>query len=234
MNKFFNNVFALAIFGFLMMFSGSAVFAQSKTEVLIVADRRAECTGVSKMKCLQVKKPQDEKWSSLFQNIENFDYAEGYTYIVRVRVDQVKNPAADGSNLKYTLRKILHRERTAENSAGGNSNANAADLTANAWRLEAIDGAAVSAEKAFVRFDDAKKSAGGNGGCNSFGGSFERSGNQLKISQVFSTKMFCEATQAIEDKFLNHLQNVTRYEIRGGRLYLYAGEKAVLEFTKQS
>lgn len=233
MNKFFNGKFALLAFAFLMMFFNSTIFAQSKTEVLIVADRRADCTGVSKMRCLQVKKPQDEQWSSFYQTIENFDYREGYTYIVRVRVDSFKNPAADGSNLRYTLRKILHRERTADENSGANQSSNDADLAAD-WKLTAVDGAAVDAPKASIRFDVNKKAVGGNGGCNVFGGNLERNGSQIKISQVFSTKMYCEGASEIENKFLGNLERATSYQIKGGKLLLLAGEKIILQFERKS
>lgn len=235
MNKLFNSKFAFLLFGlFAILLFGSTAFAQTRNEVLIVADRKADCTGVTAMKCLQIKKPQDEKWSLFYQTIENFNYVEGYTYILRLRVDTVKNPPADASNLKYRLRQILHRERTAsENSSGNNSGNNTADLTTNSWKLTAVDGASVKSEKAFIRFDETKKSAGGNGGCNVFGGSYERNGNQIKISEVFSTKMFCDATSEIENRFLGNLDRVTRYEIRGGKLFLYAGDKSVLEFAAQ-
>lgn len=223
-----SNRFTLLLLGLFTILSfSSAAFAQSKNEILIVADRRADCTGVAPMKCLQVKKPQDEKWSLFYQNIENFDYVEGYTYVLRVRVDTVKNPPADASKLKYRLRKVLHRERTASENRSGNN----ADLSANAWRLTAIDGASVNAGKTFIKFDETKKSVGGNGGCNGFGGNLVKNGNQIKISEIISTKMFCEATQEIENKFLGNLDRVTKYEIRNGRLFLYAGEEIVLEFA---
>ena len=72
--KLFNGKFALLAFGFLTIFFSSAVSAQSKNEVLIVADRKAECTSAAAMmKCLQVKKPQDEKWTLFYRDIENFN-----------------------------------------------------------------------------------------------------------------------------------------------------------------
>lgn len=232
MNKLFNNKFAFLTFGFLtIFFFSSAVFAQTRNEVLIVADRKADCTGVAPMKCLQVKKPQDEKWSLFYQNIENFNYVEGYTYILRLRVNTMKNPPADASNLKYRLRQILHRVRTASENSSEHSSGNMTDLTANSWKLIAVDGASVEVEKAFIKFDETKKSAGGNGGCNVFGGSFERNGKQIKISEVAATMMFCGAASEIEKKFLDSLNRVTRYEIRSGKLFLYAGDKIVLEFA---
>ncbi len=143
----------------------------------------------------------------------------------------MKNPPADASNLKYRLRKVLHRERTASENQSGNNSGNNTGLSANAWQLSAIDGASVSAEKAFIKFDETKNSVGGNGGCNGFGGNLVKNGNQIKISEIFSTKMFCEATQEIENKFLGNLDRVTKYQIIDGKLFLFDADKIVLEFA---
>ncbi len=214
-----------------ILFFNVGILAKSKTQILVIADRMADCTGVAPMKCLQVKRPQDEKWTLFYGAIENFQYIAGYTYVARVAVDTVKNPPADASNLKYRLRKVLHRERTASENQSGNNSGNNTGLSAKAWQLSAIDGASVSAEKAFIKFDETKNSVGGNGGCNGFGGNLVKNGNQIKISEIISTKMFCEATQEIENKFLGNLDRVTKYQIIDGKLLLFAADKIVLEFA---
>ncbi len=81
MNKLVNE-FAFTTFGlFIFLTFSSAVFAQTRNEVLIVADRKTDCRGVAATKCLQIKKPQDERWTLFRQDIENFNYVEGYTYV---------------------------------------------------------------------------------------------------------------------------------------------------------
>jgi heat shock protein HslJ len=83
----------------------------------------------------------------------------------------------------------------------------------------------------FIRFDLQNGKAGGKGGCNSFGSTLAVNGNTIRISNVFSTKMYCEGVQATENSFLSRLQTATRYEITGSTLRLFAGEVPVLEFT---
>ena len=75
--------------------------------------------------------------------------------------------------------------------------------------------------KAFIRFDKEKGSAGGNGSCNSFGSSPTINGNEVSFKNVFSTKMYCEQVQQIENKLLGSLEKVTRYEIKDKSLFLY-------------
>jgi len=84
--------------------------------------------------------------------------------------------------------------------------------------------------KAFIRFDKEKGSAGGNGSCNSFGSTATINSNEVSIKNIFSTKMYCEEVQQIENKFIGSLEKVTRYEIKDKSLFLYNDKNLLLEF----
>lgn len=45
-------------------------------------------------------------WSKFYTNIEGFNYVPGKIYSISVRVEQIDNPPADASSLKYTLLEI--------------------------------------------------------------------------------------------------------------------------------
>jgi len=85
--------------------------------------------------------------------------------------------------------------------------------------------------KAFIRFDQAKSSAGGNGSCNSFGSTAAINGNEVSFKNVFSTKMYCEQVQQIENNFLGSLEKINRYEIKDKSLFMYRDKELLLEFT---
>ena len=85
--------------------------------------------------------------------------------------------------------------------------------------------------KAFIRFDKEKGSAGGNGSCNSFGSTATINGNEVSFKNIFSTKMYCEQVQQIENKLLGSLEKVTRYEIKDKSLFLYRDKNLLLEFA---
>ena len=85
--------------------------------------------------------------------------------------------------------------------------------------------------KAFIRFDKEKGSAGGNGSCNSFGSSLTINGNNVSFKNTFSTKMYCEQVQQVENQFLGCLEKVTRYEIKDKSLFLYKDKELLLEFA---
>ena len=109
-------------------------------------------------------------------------------------------------------------------------------LDTNKWYLIKIyqdtDKLEVTGRKAFIRFNEAKSSAGGNGSCNSFGSTMKLDGNKISFSNIFSTKMYCEQVQAIEDSFFEKLGKITRYEIEGNSLLLFEGDKKTIEFER--
>lgn len=212
----------LAIFSF-----SSSVSAQIKNEILIVADQKADCTGVAATNCLQVKRLNEEKFALFYQNIENFTFIAGYFYVLDVRVDTLKNMPADGSKYKYRLNRILARVKSEDLPTP----TTALSLYGTDWALTKIGSQAVENSNAHIKFDERNKKVNGNGGCNSFGGSLEISGNQIKLSKIFSTKMFCQSAQDVENKFFANLEKVDKFNIRSGKLYLSAGEEILLEFA---
>lgn len=115
------------------------------------------------------------------------------------------SPKTDFYNTKWFLKKLYTTEGTQE----------------------------VTAQKAFIKFDEEKKRAGGNGSCNSFGGSFAVVGDSISISQLFSTKMYCDGVQQTEDSFFSLLQKVNRCEIKDKSLLLLDGKDVLLEFESE-
>ena len=87
--------------------------------------------------------------------------------------------------------------------------------------------------KAFIRFDKEKGSAGGNGSCNSFGSTATVNGNEVSFKNIFSTKMYCEQVQQIENKYLGKLQKANRFEIKEKELVLYQDKEKLLEFAAE-
>jgi heat shock protein HslJ len=88
-------------------------------------------------------------------------------------------------------------------------------------------------KKAFIKFNAEKKSAGGNGGCNAFGGSLLVSGETLSITGISSTLMYCVGVQEYEDSFFSLLQKVNRFEINDKKLFLYRDKSLLLVFESE-
>jgi heat shock protein HslJ len=87
----------------------------------------------------------------------------------------------------------------------------AAKLQDKKWFLEPIKGNAVElkGDPPFLSFDPSKQSAGGNTGCNVFGGSYAAEGSKLTIKDAFQTLRACEEDNrmSIEREFMDGLQN---------------------------
>ncbi len=87
--------------------------------------------------------------------------------------------------------------------------------------------------EAFINFDAAKKSAGGNSSCNVFGGTYTATSSRLEITEIVQTMRACieDERMNIEREFLDSLRLTNRYEIRGERLTLFQGRRELLSFT---
>jgi heat shock protein HslJ len=116
-------------------------------------------------------------------------------------------------------------------------NTNPTPLYGTKWTLKKIyteEGVREVSTNAFIRFDKEKNSAGGNGSCNTFGSNTNINGTELSFKNIFSTKMYCEGVQALEDLFFRQLEKIIRFEITGNKLLLLQGDKLLLEFQSES
>lgn len=124
-----------------------------------------------------------------------------------------------------------------ENTVSGNTIAiENQSLYDTKWSLQKIQTAAGVKEvqtKAFIKFNEVKKSAGGNASCNTFGSSFTISNNQISFKNIFYTKMYCEEVQKIEDTYFKQLGKTNRFEIKGKMLLLLEDSNLLLEFTAE-
>lgn len=94
--------------------------------------------------------------------------------------------------------------------------------------------AGASKDSAFIVFDKEKGSAGGNTGCNVFGGSYKVDNDQaISITEVISTMRACieDDRMNVERKFLSGVRDATRYHIENDKLSLYNGRTLLLTFT---
>ena len=110
----------------------------------------------------------------------------------------------------------------------------AADLTTKKWMLRSLNGRTVDLTKnaPFLNFDADKGSAGGNSGCNFFGGDYEVLGSSIRFVDMMRTMMACEfeGRMGVERDYMDGLQTADRFEIHGNRLILFRGDLEILAF----
>jgi hypothetical protein len=93
----------LAVFILFFFIQCSKSYAESKEKTMIVGAKLVDCEGAGPMKCMQVKAKESDNWEYFYGNIQGFNYESGYEYVIKVKVEEVRNPPADGSSHHYTL-----------------------------------------------------------------------------------------------------------------------------------
>jgi copper homeostasis protein (lipoprotein) len=107
------------------------------------------------------------------------------------------------------------------------------DLLEKYWKLTELNGKDLTAGPAFtkephVMFKLKGNRVTGNGGCNSFSGTYElKSNNRITLSKLMTTLMACPAMDT-ESLFLKALQMADSYYVRGDTLILNRARMAPL------
>ncbi|WP_145856320.1 META domain-containing protein [Pedobacter suwonensis] len=107
-----------------------------------------------------------------------------------------------------------------------------AKFTNTKWELISLPGLTLpSNAKATLNFADSLKFSG-KSFCNSYGGQGEITDHKINVKNVFSTKMFCQETEAAERAYLHALNQVNNAKIADDKLQLLNGDKTLMVFTK--
>lgn len=106
-----------------------------------------------------------------------------------------------------------------------------ATLENTRWVLTELRAESITLEnKPYLMF--AKKSLvlNGFGGCNQLAGSYEVSGQKLKLNNIAATRMFCQESMAVETSFIESLQVINSYQIVGHELHLLQDNTLIARF----
>lgn len=105
-------------------------------------------------------------------------------------------------------------------------------LAGRTWYLTAINSTAALAGDVPTAFFDPQGSLTGQGGCNTYNGSYTTDRDALKVSGLASTKKACpEEQMAQENAFLTSLQNAATFLVDGVRLTIFAADGSILYFS---
>ena len=175
--------------------------AGADTKTLYVAHHLADCVGVGPMECMLVRDTPDGEWQLFYSQIEGFDYEPGYDYELRIRTEDIADPPADASSIRYILEELVSKTPMSDEAGAG------ADLVIGEWRLSSFSGV-VLAEAGFdpapmlerlaargrgvtiVFLDDGK--VGGYSGCNQYTGGYTiEGGHSLSFGPLAGTRKMC-------------------------------------------
>jgi len=217
----------------------SLVWAESKEPVPIAGDavektiyvgpELVDCTGAAPQKCMLVKENPEDDYTLFYDQIEGFNYEEGYEYELVIKEEQVEDPPADASSIKWTLVSIESKQPVAESSA--------VQLEDTDWVLVShMDPDGVMVEtlpgtNSTARFQDGQ--INGNAGCNSYFGGYEVEGTNISVGPLASTEMFCGNPPGVMDQetaFLTSLGSAATYKIVEDQLTITnaAGETVLI------
>ncbi len=82
---------------------------QDNVKTFYVGPELVDCVGEAPQKCMQIKENPEDEYKFFYGQIEGFDYEEGYEYELLVNEENVENPPADASSLKWTLVEVVNK-----------------------------------------------------------------------------------------------------------------------------
>jgi heat shock protein HslJ len=142
-----------------------------------------------------------------------------------------------GNNLSLYARNrlVLKFKGAAKSNDEDNSTAR---LENRKWVLETIKNRRLPKVEVqpFISFDKSKMSAGGNTGCNVFGGKYSVTRETIAITDLISTMRACIENEGmnVEREFTGALRDANRFEISGSRLNLYRNRVLLLSFRAEA
>lgn len=209
------------------------------TEVtLYVAPTLVDCVGVGPQQCLQVKENPEDDYRLFYDQIEGFDFEEGYEYELRVQTEPIENPPADGSAIRWTLIEVVSKTEATAAAEAPTAEAGMT-LESTQWKLDTYrdsTGATVNAlpdSETTATFQEGQ--VAGNAGCNNYFGTYELDGDNLTVTVGGSTMMACEPEQLMtqERDFLAALDTAATYQIVDNQLQIAdASGETVLTFSE--
>lgn len=193
-----------------------AVKSCDDTKHIYIADHLVNCEGVAPQKCMLIKEKIVDDWTTFYDQIEGFDYEEGYEYLLNVKIKKIKNPPADGSSLKYTLIEVFEKKKTEKPITLNNK-----------WKVIYMKGVEDLQINPTIQFDESEKRISGNTGCNNYFGNYNPESVKLDFSKMGMTRKMCP-DMTVENTFLNNMRVVSYYKIENKELSFYNVDDEVL------
>ncbi|HEY8559843.1 MAG TPA: META domain-containing protein [Pyrinomonadaceae bacterium] len=142
-----------------------------------------------------------------------------------------------GNNLNlYARNRLVLKFRGADKKEPEDDSA--ARLENRKWVLESIKNRRLPRLETapFINFDKTKGSAGGDTGCNAFGGNYSTTRDAIAVTNIVSTMRACieDERMNVEREFKNALENANRFEIAAGKLNLYRNRDLLLTFRAEN
>ena len=208
----------------------------AKTKTLIINEEKTACEGNPDAKCLLIKQSNSKEFEVFYQNIEGFNFEEGYRQTILVSERQVANPNIKQTETIYTLIKVLKKDYIFDakklSTLIPDQPKTPLDKKWYLRKMKESDTTSFEIDDngVFLEIRSAENKVNGKAPCNTYFGGLNT--DFISSFQVitFSTRMYCE-NMKLEDLYLNNLQSANRYELKEGKLILYKDDKLLLVFN---
>ena len=196
---------------------------EEQLKTMYIADHLEDCTGVADQKCMLVKDSPEAEWTYFYDQIQGFEYEEGFNYQINVEVQQIDNPPADASSVKYVLKEIISKV------PGNTKEQNGSELLGK-WKVIRMDGfetLEINPTFEFIEEEEKENRVAGFAGCNNYFSSYTVSGNTLKMGVAGATRKMCP-DMTVEDAFLKLLDQIAAYKMVNDELHLFDEQEKLL------
>lgn len=205
---------------------------KTSEKILFINSAKVDCTGVGKMKCLQIQESETltNNWKFFYGRIEGFDYESGYIYKISVKKEEL-DPAtvpADASSIKYSLVEVIEKQKDMKLALD------------KIWTVKSINEKLVDIPQVADEDNDLVLSIVtdemkifGYDGCNNFHGNFELlNDNIITFNSIGSTKMMC-SNMDLPSSYITALVNTKTFKLERKNLFFYdINENEILRFVK--
>jgi heat shock protein HslJ len=199
--------------------------APQNEKTIYVGPNLVNCVGVAPQKCMQIKEDPEDDWKYFYDQIEGFNYEEGYLYQIKVAGETIANAPADSSTIRYKLVEIIDQTPVQ------------AELTGVTWALESLNGELPATNSEITAIFGVDGSLYGSAGCNSYNTSYQVGGETITISPIATTRMSCPQPGVMEQEaaYLLTLESAKEFSIVGYRLTLLNedGDEIITYLVKQ-
>lgn len=177
-------------------------------KTVFIGPEQVECEGAGPQLCYLYKENPSDDWLLFYDQINGFDYEEGYNYELLVAESRVENPPADGSSTMLTLVEVVNKSVLPPSLIG------------TIWAAETIDGQPVIDDSGVV-VGISEGRIGGFAGCNTYSGPYDVEGNEVRVGPLATTRISCEeALMEQETAFITNLEQANSYQIVDEDLHL--------------
>ncbi len=199
----------------------------NNNKIFWVSGIKTECSyGLAKMQCLNVHKGatlDKENWEIFYDEIEGFEFEEGFMKKLEVREEKIDNPPAGGHSVKFIMVRELDKKVDYRAKVAGD------------WTLNKINNLTIdkSVKHANITINLNQMQIKGVGECNDYTGQItELTSNTIRFGKIVCASKISDFEDIDQDYFAL-LNAVSTFQIKNDVLIFYnkKGDK-ILSYVK--